>query len=123
MLQPARDFRFAHKARPALRMMGVPRLDLFQRHLAVQLAVPGHEDFAQPAAGVRPQNLKPRPIGGDGGGGSQRAVDRRRRERQLGQAGVQFSVGDVAQLRAHRRGSRQRPPGCVRHRDRASPGA
>ena len=108
MFQTAGDLRLAHKAGTTFGVICVPRLDLFQRHLAVQLAVAGHEDLAQPPAGMGPQNLETRPVGRDVGNGGQRVVNRRRRARQLGQTGVQLAVGDAAQLRAYRFGSGQR---------------
>ena len=62
MLQPAGDLRLAHEASPAVRVVGMPVLDLLEGHLAMQLLVPSHEDLAQPAPRVRPQDLVAAPV-------------------------------------------------------------
>ena len=43
--------------------------DLLQRHLAVQLGVQGHEDGAQAAPGVGPQDAEPLAVAGGGADG------------------------------------------------------
>ena len=58
VLQAARDLGFEQEARAVISQIGVLCLDLLEGDLAVQLLVVGDEDFAQPAAGVRPQDAK-----------------------------------------------------------------
>src|SRR5262249_61163831 len=66
MLQLAGDLGLQEEPRPALRLIGVPRLDLLEGHLAVEFLIAGHEYLAQAAPGVRPQDTKTR----NGAGGS-----------------------------------------------------
>ena len=57
------------------RVVGVPVEDLLQRHLAVQLGVQRHEDGAQAAPGVRPEDAEPLAVaGGRADGVAGRAV-------------------------------------------------
>ena len=41
-----------------LRIFGVVCLDLFQRDLAIEFALPGHKDLAQAAASILPDDFK-----------------------------------------------------------------
>src|SRR5262249_51141754 len=66
MLQLAGDLRLQKEARPALRLGGVPRLDLLQGDLAMEFLVTGYENLAQATPSVRPQDAK----AGDGSGGT-----------------------------------------------------
>ena len=59
VLQPAGDLGLQQEPRAALGVVGVPVLDLLQRHLAVQLLVARDVDLAQPAPGVRPEDAEP----------------------------------------------------------------
>ena len=61
MFQPAGDLRLQNKAGPAVRIVGVLVLDLLEGDFAVQFLVVGHEDLAEPAAGMRPENAKTQP--------------------------------------------------------------
>ncbi len=58
VLQPAGDLGLDQKPLTADRVVGVVVEDLLERHLAVQLAIQGHEHRAQPAARVRPQDAE-----------------------------------------------------------------
>ena len=49
VLEPADDLRLQEEPRPGLRVAGEPLADLLQRHLAIQLAVLGPIDLAEPA--------------------------------------------------------------------------
>src|SRR5262249_32146072 len=64
VFEPAGDFRFHDKARPALRVVGVLLLDLLDDALAGQPLTLGDEHFADPALGERPQDAKARAGGG-----------------------------------------------------------
>src|SRR5438094_9541685 len=59
MLQAPGDLRLDQESCTALGPIGVPILDLLERHLAVQLAVVGQEYLAQSAARVGPQDPEP----------------------------------------------------------------
>ena len=58
MLEPARDLGLEHEPRLAVRVVRVVGLELLEGDLAVELAVERDEDLAQPAAGVRSQDLE-----------------------------------------------------------------
>jgi hypothetical protein len=64
MLQPAGDLGLEQESLPAGGVVGVPLEDLLERHLAVQLAVQGHEDGPQAAPGVRAQEAEPLAVAG-----------------------------------------------------------
>ena len=64
MLQPAGDLGLEQEPLAAGRVVGVVVEDLLERHLAVQLGVQRHEDGAQAAPGVRPQDAEPLAVGG-----------------------------------------------------------
>ena len=63
MLQPAGDLGLDEEPLAAGRVVGVMVEDLLERHLAVQLTVQRHEDRAQAAAGMRPQDAEPLAVG------------------------------------------------------------
>jgi hypothetical protein len=56
VLQPAGHLRLADEALPAVRVVGVPALDLLERHGADQLLILGHEHLAQATLRVRPKD-------------------------------------------------------------------
>ena len=60
------------------RVVGVLLEDLLERHLAVQLGIERHEDLAQPAAGVRPQDAEPLAVAGGRADASSWRCGRRR---------------------------------------------
>ena len=64
VLQPAGDLGLEQEPLPAGGVVGVLVEDLLERHLAVQLRVERHEDRAQAAAGVGPQDAEPLAVGG-----------------------------------------------------------
>ena len=64
VLQPAGDLGLEQEPLAADRVVGVVVEDLLQRHLAVQLRVEGHEDGAQAAPGVGPEDAEPLAVGG-----------------------------------------------------------
>ena len=59
VLQPAGDLGLGDEPLAADRVVGVLLQDLFQRHLAVQLAVERDEDGAEAAPGMGPQDAEP----------------------------------------------------------------
>ena len=68
VLQTARHLGFHEEASPAVAVMSMAVLDLFERHFAMQLFVAGDKHFAQAALGVRPQNAEALTCGGRGPG-------------------------------------------------------
>ena len=64
VLQAADDLGLQQEAGPAEGVVGVVVEDLLQRHLSVQLAVHRHEDGAQAAPGVGPEDAEPLAVGG-----------------------------------------------------------
>ena len=64
MLQAARDLGFEQESLAADGVVGVGVEDLLQRHLAVQLAVEGHEDDTEATPGMRAQDVEPLTVGG-----------------------------------------------------------
>ena len=75
VLQAAGDLGLEQEAGAAGRVVGVAVEDLLERHLAVQLGVERHEDGAQAAAGVRPEDAEPLAVaGGRADGVAGRAV-------------------------------------------------
>src|SRR5262249_45392580 len=66
MLQFPGDLGFEHEPGPAPRIIGIPVLDLLQRHLAAQLLVAGQVDLTESPLGVRPKDLEPKPGSGRG---------------------------------------------------------
>ena len=103
MLQPAGDLGLDHEPLAAGRVVGVVVEDLLERDLAVQLAVECHEDGAQAAAGVGPQDAEPLAVAG-------RGADRQRHGAVV--------VGDRARSSPSRRGraSPRRPGPPIRAR-------
>src|SRR5262249_23301280 len=59
VLQAAGDLPLADETAAAFGIVGVAFLNLFERHLAVQLAVLGHEDFTQAAPVMETEGTKP----------------------------------------------------------------
>jgi hypothetical protein len=64
MLQPTVDLRLEEKSSPALRVAGVPGLDLLQRNLTVDLFIVGDKYFSQATPGVGTKNPIPSRSGG-----------------------------------------------------------
>ena len=64
VLEPAGDLGLGDEPLPADGVVGVLLEDLLERHLAVQLAVERHEDGAQAASGMRPEDAEPLSVGG-----------------------------------------------------------
>jgi hypothetical protein len=64
VLQPAGDFGLGDESVAAVRIVGVLFQDLFQRHLAVQLAVESDEDSSEATLGVGPKDAEPLAVGG-----------------------------------------------------------
>ena len=64
VLEPAGDLGLGDEPLPADGVVGVLLEDLLERHLAVQLAVERHEDGAQAALGMRPEDAEPLAVGG-----------------------------------------------------------
>ena len=64
VLQSACDFGLDDESPAADGIVGVLLDDLLERHLAVQLGIQGHENLAQPAACVRPQDAEPLAVAG-----------------------------------------------------------
>ena len=60
MLQASGNFSFQHKTSPAVVMVSVVFLQLFERDFAVQLRVECDRDLAESAAGMGPQNAEAR---------------------------------------------------------------
>ncbi len=69
VLEPAGDLRLEQEPLTAGGIVGVRIEDLLERHLAVELAVEGHEHCSQAAAGVGPQHTEPSALTGGGGNG------------------------------------------------------
>jgi hypothetical protein len=84
VLQPPGDFGLAQEAAAALGVVGVPRLDAFEGHLAAQLGVLGHVDLTEPAAGVETH----RPVAHRAGLGQRRQGVVRGRRRQVQRRGT-----------------------------------
>ena len=59
MLQAAGDLGLDDEPGPAVGVVGVVRLDLLERDLAVELGVLGDEDLAHPAPGMGPEDAEP----------------------------------------------------------------
>src|SRR6516165_9125798 len=57
MFQAASDFRLAHEAAAAVRVVGVLVLNFLQRDLAVQLLIERDEDLADAAFAMWPQDV------------------------------------------------------------------
>ena len=126
VLQPAGDLGLEQEPLAAGRVVGVVVEDLLERHLAVQLGVERHEDGAQAAPGVGPEDAEPLAVaGGRADGVGRRCGRRRRRARSRPEptwASVALDVG-VAEPRPGSRGSSGRRgsrPGSSRRRRRAS---
>ena len=66
VLQAAGDLRLHQEPLAADRVVGVLVEDLLERHLAVQFAVERHEDGAQAASGMRPEDPEPLAVGSGG---------------------------------------------------------
>ena len=104
MLEPAGDLGLEQESAAALRVIGVRVEDLLERDLAMQLAVESHEDGAEPAAGVRPQDAKSLAVAGRGADGVAGV--------RSGSTSSSGSVGPSRRGRASRRARRRRV--CVR---------
>jgi hypothetical protein len=105
MLQLTRDLGLQQEARPALRLAGVAFLDLLEGDLSVEFLVAGHEDLAQAAPGVRPQDAKAGKRAGGiandlGGGGI--GIELRAVRGDMHQAGLHVRVGDLLEVLAYR---------------------
>ena len=59
VFEASRDFGFDDEAGLALGTVGIVILNFLERDLAIELAVEGQEDLAEPASPMRPQDLKP----------------------------------------------------------------
>ena len=59
VLQPAGDLRLGEEPRPALQVVGMPVLNLFECDLAVQFGVARDEDVSEPSPVVEAENLEP----------------------------------------------------------------
>jgi len=66
VLQPACDLGLGDEPLTADLVVGVLLQELFQRHLAVQLAIQRHEDVAQPAPRMGSQDAEPLAVAGRG---------------------------------------------------------
>ena len=64
VLQAAGDLGLGNESLATVRVVGVLRTDLLQRHLAVQLVIERHEDSAQAAPGMGPENAEPLALAG-----------------------------------------------------------
>ena len=64
MFQIARDLGLEHKSGSMVFPLGITRLDLLERHLALELGIPRHPDLAYSPACMRPNQLKARSHGG-----------------------------------------------------------
>ena len=121
MLQPAGDLGLEQEPLAADRVVGVRVEDLLEGHLAVQLGVQGHEDGAQAAAGMRPEDAEPLAVGGgraDGVAGRAVgvAVVLGRARSDPGERGVESGIADLGQALAGRAADadgRQAPLGVV----------
>ena len=103
MLQPAGDLGLEQEPLAAGGVVGVLVEDLLQRHLAVQLGVEGHEDGAQAASGVGPQDAEPLAVAGgraDGvaGGAVGVAVADRVEPGRAGRGRLDVGIADAARL-------------------------
>ena len=75
VLQPTGDLGLQEEPPPAIGVVGVPVEDLLERHLAVELGVQRHEDGAEAALGMGPEDAESLAVGGGGAdGGAGRAV-------------------------------------------------
>ena len=66
MLQVAGDLRLEQEPRPLVLPLGVAGLDLLEGDLALELAIPGHPDLADPPLGMRTDELEPLRLRGAG---------------------------------------------------------
>ncbi len=98
MLQPAGDLGLPQEPSPADGVVGVVGLDLLEGDLAVQLRVQRHEDRADPAPGMMPDELEPAPV---------------RRRLAQGEAGVAGIVGAERGTDADRQGAHIRRIGIA----------
>ena len=126
MLQPAGDLGLQQEPLAAGRVVGVVVEDLLERHLAVQLGVQGHEDGAQAAPGVRPEDAEPLAVGGgrtDGVAGGAVGVVRLGRAvpgADVAERGLDVGVAEAGQAPRGSSGPAGRRPGSSRRRRRAS---
>ena len=125
VLQPAGDLRLQQEPLAAGRVVGVRVEDLLEGHLAVQLGVQGHEDGAQAAAGVGPEDAEPLAVGGGradgvGGGAVGVAVVLGRARADLGERGVELRDRRSAPGTRGWSGRRRSPPGSARGRCRGA---
>ena len=125
VLQPAGDLGLQEEPLAADRVVGVVVEDLLERHLAVQLGVEGHEDGAQAAPGVGPEDAEPLAVAGgraDGvAGGAVGVVAVLGRGRaDVGEGGLEVGVAEPGQALAGRAAAPGWRPGSARRRRRAS---
>jgi hypothetical protein len=105
VLQPAGDLGLQQEATAADRVVAVAVEDPLQGHLAVQLGVQRHEDGAQAAFGMRPQDAEPLAVGGRGadgvaGGAIGVGLVLGRGQAGAGQAHLDVRVADASQALA-----------------------
>ncbi len=100
VLEPAGDFRFQKKACPALRIVRVFVVNLFEGDLAVQFLVLGNKNRSQTTLGMRPHHAKTPPCGGERADRGLCAPLWRagRCRRQRGQSSLQVCIGDLLQF-------------------------
>ena len=60
VLEPSGDLRLENEPRLADRVMGMISLEHLESDLTIELGIDCQKDLAEPAAGMRPQNRKPR---------------------------------------------------------------
>ncbi len=108
VLQPAGHLGLELEPGSVPRVVGEAVLDLLERHVAVQLGIQGHEDLAQPSPGMRTEDAEPSAGGrrlahrGRGDGPIRIIVLMRTRGGDVGEALLDFRVGDPGQVVAHR---------------------
>ncbi len=106
VFEAAGDLGFQDETRAVALVVCMPLLDRFERDIAIQLFIAGQEHFAEPAAGVGPEDAKSQPAGGRRAGTS-RSAGRLCGVRigdlglccpQIGQSGVYIWVRDLVQV-------------------------
>ena len=109
MLEAAGDFGLDHEPLAAGRVVGMVIEDLLERHLAMELGVQRHEDGAQTATGVRPQDAEPLAVaGGRADGVRGRAVvhvvlGRPVRRADVTERGVDVGIAELGEILSGRR--------------------
>ena len=99
VLQAAGDLGLQQEAGPAVGVVGMPGLDLLQRHLAVEFLVAGHGDLSQPAFGMGAEDAEPR--AGRGGTADRKGLRGPRiawgmRGGDVDQRGLHVGIGKLA---------------------------